>query len=155
MKSPPQLEGGMWQAIKRFFVNLFPKVPDRPGRRAFLAGLFGVVAAPILPKLPEFVAQPVPMLAPGEFDPVLISLIRRNLPNLIAYDICGVQPMTGPTGLMKALETKSTENLKDFLTKWEPIIGTGPSVPAPEASRNPKADILAQIRARGKARQDS
>ena len=33
------------------------------------------------------------------FDPVLISLIRRSMPNLIAYDICGVQPMNGPTGL--------------------------------------------------------
>ena len=31
------------------------------------------------------------------FDPVLISLVRRAMPNLIAYDICGVQPMTGPT----------------------------------------------------------
>ncbi len=37
------------------------------------------------------------------FDPVLISLIRRAAPNLIAYDICGVQPMTGPTGLIFAL----------------------------------------------------
>ena len=31
------------------------------------------------------------------FDPVLISLIRRSMPNLVAYDICGVQPMNGPT----------------------------------------------------------
>ena len=37
------------------------------------------------------------------FDPVLISLIRRAAPNLIAYDLCGVQPMTGPTGLIFAL----------------------------------------------------
>jgi len=34
------------------------------------------------------------------FDPILISLVRRSLPNLIAYDVCGVQPMTGPTGLI-------------------------------------------------------
>ena len=34
------------------------------------------------------------------FDPVLISLIRRSMPQLIAYDIAGVQPMTGPTGLI-------------------------------------------------------
>ena len=33
------------------------------------------------------------------FDPVLISLIRRSMPNLVAYDLAGVQPMTGPTGL--------------------------------------------------------
>lgn len=37
------------------------------------------------------------------FDPVLISLIRRSMPMLIAYDIAGVQPMTGPTGLILAI----------------------------------------------------
>ena len=37
------------------------------------------------------------------FDPVLISLIRRSMPMLIAYDIAGVQPMTGPTGLILSL----------------------------------------------------
>ena len=40
------------------------------------------------------------------FDPVLISLIRRSMPNLIAYDICGVQPMTGPTGMIFAMRAK-------------------------------------------------
>ena len=40
------------------------------------------------------------------FDPILISLVRRSLPNLIAYDVCGVQPMTGPTGLIFAMRTK-------------------------------------------------
>jgi len=40
------------------------------------------------------------------FDPVLISLIRRAMPNLIAYDICGVQPMNGPTGLIFAMRSK-------------------------------------------------
>lgn len=42
------------------------------------------------------------------FDPILISLIRRSMPNLLAYDICGVQPMTGPTGLIFALKSKYT-----------------------------------------------
>jgi FlaG/FlaF family flagellin (archaellin) len=37
------------------------------------------------------------------FDPVLISLIRRSMPKLLAYDICGVQPMSGPTGLIFAM----------------------------------------------------
>ena len=37
------------------------------------------------------------------FDPVLISLIRRAMPNLMAYDICGVPPMSGPTGLIFAM----------------------------------------------------
>jgi hypothetical protein len=40
------------------------------------------------------------------FDPILISLVRRSMPNLIAYDICGVQPMTGPTGLIFALKSR-------------------------------------------------
>jgi hypothetical protein len=40
------------------------------------------------------------------YDPILISLVRRALPNLIAYDICGVQPMTGPTGLIFAMRSK-------------------------------------------------
>ena len=40
------------------------------------------------------------------FDPVLISLVRRALPNLIAYDVAGVQPMTGPTGLIFAMRAR-------------------------------------------------
>ena len=40
------------------------------------------------------------------FDPVLISLIRRSMPNLVAYDLAGVQPMTGPTGLIFAMRSR-------------------------------------------------
>jgi hypothetical protein len=43
------------------------------------------------------------------FDPVLISLVRRAMPNLVAYDICGVQPMTGPTGLIFAMRARYTD----------------------------------------------
>ena len=42
----------------------------------------------------------------AHFDPVLISLVRRAMPNLIAYDVCGVQPMSGPTGLIFAMKAK-------------------------------------------------
>jgi hypothetical protein len=42
------------------------------------------------------------------WDPILISLVRRMAPKLIAYDICGVQPMTGPTGLVFALRSRYT-----------------------------------------------
>ena len=42
------------------------------------------------------------------FDPVLISLIRRSMPNLVAYDLAGVQPMNGPTGLIFAMRSKYT-----------------------------------------------
>jgi hypothetical protein len=46
------------------------------------------------------------------FDPILISLVRRSLPNLIAYDVCGVQPMTGPTGLIFAMRSAyNTQNV--------------------------------------------
>ena len=41
------------------------------------------------------------------FDPVLISLIRRAMPNLVAYDLAGVQPMNGPTGLIFAMRSRS------------------------------------------------
>ena len=46
----------------------------------------------------------------ANWDPVLISLVRRAMPNLMAYDVCGVQPMTGPTGLIFAMKSnyKST-----------------------------------------------
>ena len=40
------------------------------------------------------------------FDPVLISLIRRAMPNLVAYDLAGVQPMSGPTGLIFAMRSR-------------------------------------------------
>jgi hypothetical protein len=42
------------------------------------------------------------------YDPVLISLVRRAMPNLMAYDIAGVQPMTGPTGLIFAMRSRYT-----------------------------------------------
>ena len=47
------------------------------------------------------------------FDPVLISLIRRSMPNLIAYDLCGVQPMNGPTGLIFAMRSRYTNQAGD------------------------------------------
>lgn len=43
------------------------------------------------------------------FDPILIALVRRSMPNLIAYDICGVQPMSGPTGLIFAMRSRYTD----------------------------------------------
>ena len=42
----------------------------------------------------------------GTWDPILISLVRRAMPNLIAYDVCGVQPMNGPTGLIFAMKAR-------------------------------------------------
>ena len=46
----------------------------------------------------------------SNWDPILISLVRRSLPNLVAYDICGVQPMTGPTGLVFCMKARYNDN---------------------------------------------
>ena len=59
---------------------------------------------------PTLLGEAAPTNATGagvdNFDPVLISLVRRSMPNLIAYDVCGVQPMTGPTGLIFAMRSR-------------------------------------------------
>ena len=59
----------------------------------------------------------------NNFDPVLISLVRRAMPNLIAYDICGVQPMNGPTGLIFAMKARyqggSTSNREALYNEAE------------------------------------
>src|SRR5210317_848614 len=77
------------------------------------------------------------------YDPVLISLVRRAMPNLIAYDIAGVQPMTGPTGLIFAMLTNIHENANN-LAKSETFYnevktgvdgsGTGPHTGSPLVS---------------------
>ena len=69
----------------------------------------------------QFITEAVPgssTASANNWDPVLISLVRRAMPNMMAYDICGVQPMTGPTGLIFAMKarygagaTSSTEAL--------------------------------------------
>tara|TARA_B100001750_G_scaffold245333_1_gene264723 strand:- start:1955 stop:3274 length:1320 start_codon:yes stop_codon:yes gene_type:complete len=57
-----------------------------------------------------FLSEAAPTNATGSaianWDPILISLVRRAMPSLIAYDICGVQPMTGPTGLIFAMKAR-------------------------------------------------
>ena len=56
-------------------------------------------------------SAPVNAMSGGQmdtWDPILISLVRRAMPNLIAYDVCGVQPMTGPTGLIFAMRSSFT-----------------------------------------------
>jgi len=59
----------------------------------------------------EFLSEAAPTNATSStsiknFDPVLISLIRRAMPNLVAYDLAGVQPMNGPTGLIFAMRSR-------------------------------------------------
>jgi len=59
-----------------------------------------------------FLGEAAPTNATGSsvdnWDPILISLVRRSMPNLIAYDVAGVQPMTGPTGLIFAMRSRYT-----------------------------------------------
>ena len=96
----------------------------------------------------NFLGEAAPTNATGanvdNWDPILISLVRRSMPNLIAYDICGVQPMTGPTGLIfamraRALSADGAEALADEPTMISnqdagsdtgggDIAGTNPSV---------------------------
>ena len=58
----------------------------------------------------SFLSEAAPTNSTGgqisNWDPILISLVRRAMPNLIAYDVCGVQPMTGPTGLIFAMRAR-------------------------------------------------
>ena len=59
-----------------------------------------------------FLGEAAPTNATGNsvdnWDPIMISLVRRSMPNLIAYDVAGVQPMTGPTGLIFAMRSRYT-----------------------------------------------
>lgn len=68
----------------------------------------------------------------GAFDPILISLVRRTLPNLMAYDVCGVQPMTGPTGLIFAMKSRYTNQTGSealFLEADTDFSGANPAAP--------------------------
>ena len=59
------------------------------------------------------------------YDPVLISLVRRAMPNLIAYDVAGVQPMNGPTGLIFAMKSRYNDGANE--SPNNPQISTGDS----------------------------
>ena len=75
-----------------FSNGLLTETPTNAGNAAGTSGGFGGSAT---------AGGPV-----AGFDPVLISLIRRSMPNLVAYDLAGVQPMSGPTGLIFAMRSK-------------------------------------------------
>ena len=75
-------------------INLMEAVPTNSANAAGASGGFGGSATAAGPT--------------AGFDPVLISLIRRSMPNLVAYDLAGVQPMSGPTGLIFAMRSRYT-----------------------------------------------
>jgi hypothetical protein len=67
--------------------------------------------------------------AVANWDPILISLVRRAMPNLVAYDIAGVQPMTGPTGLIFAMKSKY-QSTKGAVTTGDEALGLAEPVSA-------------------------
>ena len=80
---------------------LYEAVPTNSGNSAGSSGAFGGTASS---------ASGSPTAG---FDPVLISLIRRSMPNLVAYDLAGVQPMNGPTGLIFAMRSRKGSQTGD------------------------------------------
>ena len=80
------------QSAFEYSGSFLTESPTMSGNAAGASGGFGGGSSP---------AGPV-----AGFDPVLISLIRRSMPNLIAYDLAGVQPMSGPTGLIFAMRSR-------------------------------------------------
>jgi len=73
-------------------MSMLMESPTNSGNAAGVGGAFGGSATAAGPT--------------AGFDPVLISLIRRSMPNLVAYDLAGVQPMSGPTGLIFAMRSR-------------------------------------------------
>ena len=63
----------------------------------------------------------------ANYDPVLISLVRRAMPNLVAYDIVGVQPMTGPTGLIFAMKSQFETTARGATAGNEALFNEAPA----------------------------
>ena len=83
----------------------------------------------------------------SNFDPILISLVRRALPNLIAYDVAGVQPMTGPTGLIFAMRARyaTQGGTEAFYNEANTVFSGASSIANPYGFRGtttPDNDIL-------------
>ena len=92
----------------------------------------------------------------SNFDPILISLVRRSLPNLIAYDVAGVQPMTGPTGLIFAMRARyaNQSGTEAFFNEANTVFSGASSennpygfrtasAPSGDITTNPVADLTA------------
>jgi len=72
-------------------------------------------------------ASPTNTGAVANWNPVLIALVRRAMPNLMAYDVCGVQPMSGPTGLVFAMRSLFKTSKNDVSTGDEAFFNEAPS----------------------------
>ena len=90
----------------------------------------------------------------ANWNPVLIALVRRAMPNLMAYDICGVQPMSGPTGLIFAMKSRygggSASNAEAlFKTKGEQVESGELIAEAGNSGAQKEPGIYFEIRHRG------
>ena len=90
--------------------------------------------------------------AASNWNPVLIALVRRAMPNLMAYDVCGVQPMTGPTGLIFAMKSRfnggQTSNTEALYNEADTAFSGDSSVTQPSSSsglNDSTADVNAGI----------
>jgi hypothetical protein len=80
-----------------------------------------------------------------KYDPILIGLVRRSMPNLMAYDICGVQPMTGPTGLIFAMRSMYGTERANATTRVEALYNeanTAFSGTGTHSGTNPFSDTI-------------
>lgn len=80
-----------------------------------------------------------------KWDPILISLVRRAMPNMMAYDVCGVQPMTGPTGLIFAMKSRfgggSTSNAEALFNEADTTFSGDSALPAANNVQNNVAGV--------------
>ena len=104
----------------------------------------------------EFLGEAAPNNATGagvaNWDPILISLVRRAMPSLIAYDVCGVQPMTGPTGLIFAMKAKYTSQASSapealFNEANTGFAGQAQALNSTQASTQTGSDVVKNISA--------
>jgi Major capsid protein Gp23 len=97
---------------------------EREGRVAGAHGNYNLLAEAMTSSLPvNKMAASSSTAGDGAidtFDPVMINLVRRAMPNLIPYDVCGVQAMTGPTGLIFAMRSRYTNQAGDEAFYNEP-----------------------------------
>ena len=83
----------------------------------------------------------------SNYDPVLITLVRRSMPNLVAYDLCGVQPMTGPTGLIFAMrshysnQTGAETFYNEVNTAFSSVVGGANTIGDKHVGTSPTGDV--------------
>ncbi len=81
------------------------------------------------------------------YDPILITLVRRSMPNLVAYDLCGVQPMTGPTGLIFAMRSHYTNQTgaetfyNEVNTAFSSVLGGANTIGDKHTGTSPTGDV--------------